>query len=121
MDDKVREHEEYRMGLDMAHVENMKAIEANSGIAEIQAKVLAEALKEANIDIVGGNGDFLEKFMSSLSVGKAIDGAIGKSNILQAAVSKVMNLGSGQKFDKEAVTKIIKNLSSDDEHESKDS
>lgn len=121
MDDKVREHEEYRMGLDMAHVENMKAIEANSGIAEIQAKVLAEALKEANIDIVGGNGDFLEKFMSSLSVGKAIDGAIGKSNILQAAVSKVMNLGSGQKFDKEAVTKIIKNLSSDDEQESKDS
>jgi uncharacterized membrane protein YqiK len=121
MDDKVRKHEEYRMGLDMAHVENMKAIEANTGIAEIQAKVLAEALKEANIDIVGGNGDFLEKFMSSLSVGKAIDGAIGKSNILQAAVSKVMNLGSGQKFDKEAVTKIIKNLSSDDEHESKDS
>ena len=120
MDDKVREHEEYRMGLDMSHVENMKAIEANTGIAEIQAKVLAEALKEANIDIVGGNGDFLEKFMSSLSVGKAVDGAIGKSNILQAAVSKVMNLGSGQKFDKEAVTNLIKKLSRNDEQESDD-
>ncbi|MCB1583640.1 MAG: SPFH domain-containing protein [Marinicella sp.] len=115
MDDKVREHEEFRMGLDMSHVENMKAIEANTGIAETQAKVLAEALREANIDIVGGNGDFLEKFMSSLAVGKAVDGAIGKSDILQAAVSKVMSLGSGQKFDKDAVTKMIKKLSRTDE------
>jgi uncharacterized membrane protein YqiK len=114
MDDKVREHEEFRMGLDMSHVENMKAIEGNIGIAETQAKVLAEALKEANIDIVGGNGDFLEKFMSSLAVGKAVDGAIGKSDILQAAVSKVMSLGSGTSFDKDTVTKLIKKLSRDD-------
>ncbi|MFC3195882.1 hypothetical protein ACFODZ_16630 [Marinicella sediminis] len=114
MDDKVREHEEFRMGLDMSHLENMKAIEGNIGIAETQAKVLAEALKEANIDIVGGNGDFLEKFMSSLAVGKAVDGAIGKSDILQAAVSKVMSLGSGTSFDKETVTKLIKKLSRDD-------
>lgn len=119
MDDNVRQHEEYRMGLDMSHVENMKAIAANTGIAEIQAKVLAEALKEANIDIVGGNGDFLEKFMSSLSVGKAVDGAIGKSNVLQAAVSKVMNLGSG-KIDKDTVTNLIKKLSRNDEQESDD-
>ncbi len=115
MDDKVREHEEFRMGLDMSHVENMKAIEANTGIAETQAKVLAEALKEANIDIVGGNGDFLEKFMGSLAVGKAVDGAIGKSDILQAAVSKVMSLGAGQKFDKEAITQMIKKLSRNDD------
>jgi len=118
MDDKVREHEEFRMGLDMSHVENMKAIKANTGIAETQAKVLAEALKEANIDIVGGNGDFLEKFMSSLSVGKAVDGAIGKSDILQAAVSKIMKLGGGQAFDKEMVTKLIKKLSRNDDNDS---
>ncbi len=120
MDDKARQHEEFRMGLDMSHVENMKAIKANTEIAETQAKVLAEALKEANIDIVGGNGDFLEKFMSSLSVGKAIDGAIGKSDVLQAAVSKVMNLGSGKGFDKEAVTKLIKKISKNDEQDSSD-
>ena len=110
MDENVRQHEEFRMGLDMSHKENMKAITANTNIAEIQAKVLAEALKEADIDIVGGNGDFLEKFMSSLAVGKAVDGAIGKSDVLQAAVAKVMSLGSGQKFDKEAVTHLVKKL-----------
>ena len=110
MDENVRSHEEFRMGLDMAHEENLKAITANTEIAEKQAHVLAEALKEANIDIVGGNGDFLEKFMSSLSVGKAIDGAVGKSDILQSAVSKVMSLGSGKGLDVASVTKMIKNL-----------
>ncbi len=115
MDDKVRQHEEFRMGLDMSHLENMKAIDGNIGIAEIQAKVLAEALKEANIDIVGGNGDFLEKFMSSLAVGKAVDGAIGKSDVLQAAVKKVMSIGSGQKFDKDMVTQMIKKLTRNSE------
>ena len=110
MDENVRSHEEFRMGLDMAHEENLKAITANTEIAEKQAHVLAEALKEANIDIVGGNGDFLEKFMGSLSVGKAIDGAIGKSDILQTAVSKVMSLGSGKGLDVASVTKMIKNL-----------
>ena len=120
MDDKVREHEEFRMGLDMSHVENMRAIEANTGIAETQAKVLAEALREANIDIVGGNGDFLEKFMSSLAVGKAVDGAIGKSDILQAAVSKVMSLGGGQKFDKDTITQLIKKISRDDAQENQE-
>lgn len=121
MDDKVREHEEFRMGLDMSHVENMKAIEGNIGIAETQAKVLAEALKEANIDIVGGNGDFLEKFMSSLAVGKAVDGAIGKSDVLQAAIKKVMSLGGGQKFDKDMVTQMIKKLTRNDEGDSSES
>jgi len=110
MDDNVRSHEEFRMGLDMSHTENLKAIKANTEIAEKQAQVLAEALKEANIDIVGGNGDFLEKFMSSLSVGKAIDGAVGKSDILQAAIGKVMAIGSGKGLDVTQVSKMIKNL-----------
>jgi len=98
------------MALDLAHKENMTAISANTEIADKQAHILAAALKEANIDIVGGNGDFLEKFMSSLAVGKAVDGAIGKSDVLQAAVSKVMKLGTGQSFDIASVTKMIKNL-----------
>ncbi len=110
MNKDVRSHEEFRMALDLSHKENMTAIEANTEIAEKQAHILAQALKEANIDIVGGNGDFLEKFMGSLAVGKAVDGAIGKSDILQAAVSKVMKLGTGQSFDVANVTKMIKNL-----------
>jgi uncharacterized membrane protein YqiK len=110
MDEKVRSHEEFRMGLDLSHVENMKAIDANTDIAHKQAEVLAQALKEANIDIVGGDGDFLESFMKSLSVGKAIDGAIGKSDVLQAAVSKVMAIGGGKNLDVDGISKIVKNL-----------
>jgi len=118
MNEDVRGHEEFRMALDLAHKENMTAIEANTEIADKQAHILAEALKEANIDIVGGNGDFLEKFMSSLAVGKAVDGAIGKSDVLQAAVSKVMKLGTGQSFDVASVTKMIKNLARNKDNDS---
>jgi uncharacterized membrane protein YqiK len=118
MNKDVRGHEEFRMALDLAHKENMTAIEANTEIADKQAHILAEALKEANIDIVGGNGDFLEKFMSSLAVGKAVDGAIGKSDVLQAAVSKVMKLGTGQSFDVANVTKMIKNLARNKDNDS---
>lgn len=120
MNDGVRGHEEFRMALDLSHKENMTAISANTEIADKQAHILAEALKEANIDIVGGNGDFLEKFMSSLAVGKAVDGAIGKSDVLQAAVSKVMKLGTGQSFDIANVSKMIKNLARNKDDKSDD-
>ena len=111
MDEKVREHEEFRMQLDMSHEQNMKAIEANTEIAEKQAKVLAEALEEANIDIVGGDGQFLESFMKSLSVGKAIDGAVGKSDVLQSALSRLVSLGTDKDIDIEQIIKLIQNLS----------
>jgi uncharacterized protein (UPF0335 family) len=56
--------------------------------------------------------------MSSLAVGKAVDGAIGKSDVLQAAVSKVMKLGTGQSFDVANVTKMIKNLARNKDNDS---
>ncbi|WP_206196798.1 hypothetical protein [Zooshikella ganghwensis] len=80
----AREHEEFRMKLDTSHAENMSSIAANKEIAHEQAKVLAEALKQANIDIVSGDGQYFDRFASALSVGKAIDGAVDKSVTLQS-------------------------------------
>ncbi|MGR8935127.1 MAG: hypothetical protein ACU837_12160 [Gammaproteobacteria bacterium] len=90
MSAEVRAHEEFRMQLDNAHAENLKAIAANTEIAAKQAEVFAQALKQANIDIVGGDGQFLDSFVKSLSVGKAIDGAIGKSDVLQNGLAKLL-------------------------------
>lgn len=61
----------------------MKAIETQGSIAREQADVLAKALGNARIDIVGGDGSFLDKFTSMLAVGKGIDGAIARSSTLQ--------------------------------------
>ncbi|NMG46549.1 hypothetical protein GO613_00300 [Azoarcus communis] len=83
MSEETRAHEEFRMRLENAHIETLKAIDAQTGIAREQADVLGTALANARIDIVGGQGDYFERFVNALSVGKGIDGAIAKSNTLQ--------------------------------------
>ena len=81
----TREHEEYRMRLERAHLETLKQIEAQQHIAKEQAEVLGVALKNARIDIVGGQGDYFDSFVRALSVGKGIDAAVNKSDTLQVA------------------------------------
>lgn len=85
MSEQQRDHEEFRMRLDKNHTEQMESIVSNVEIAKQQALVLSEALKEANIDIVGGDTSYLDSFVKSLAVGKAIDGTIGKSETLSTA------------------------------------
>jgi uncharacterized membrane protein YqiK len=86
MSDETRAHEEFRMKLERAHVENLKAIGIQADIARDQAEVLAAALTKANIDIVGGEGDYFERFMKALTIGKSIDGIFGKSEALKAGL-----------------------------------
>jgi len=91
MDENTRDHEEFRMRIDLNHAETMKGIDANVEIAQEQADVLGKAMSEANIDIVGGNGEFLEKFINSLAVGKSIDGVADKSKIVSKAIEGHMS------------------------------
>lgn len=91
MSEDTRAHEEQRMRLDYQHAENLRAIEANTSIAQQQAEVLSAALKAAKIEIVGGEGTYFEQFMRSLSIGKAIDGGIGKSTLLSQATREHMS------------------------------
>ena len=91
MDDNTRSHEEFRMKLDLNHTETMKGIDANVEIAQEQAEVLGKAMSDANIDIVGGNGDFFDKFVNSLAVGKSIDGMANKSKIVSKAIEGHMD------------------------------
>ena len=85
MDDNARRHEEFRMQIDTTHEQAMTSIQASQEVASHNAVILAEAMKQANIDIVGGDGEFFERFMKSLAVGKGIDGMMGKSQVLQTS------------------------------------
>lgn len=83
---ETREHEEFRMRLEKAHVENLRAFDAQTEIAGKQAQVLGTALGTAKIEMVGGDGAYFEKFVNAIAVGKGIDGAIGRSQALQVAL-----------------------------------
>ena len=100
----TREHEEYRMRLERAHLETLKQIEAQQAIAKEQAEVLGVALKNARIDIVGGQGDYFDSFVRALSVGKGIDAAVNKSDTLQVAFKDQL---SGERDVVEDVKQIL--------------
>ncbi|MGR8929948.1 MAG: hypothetical protein ACU836_04845 [Gammaproteobacteria bacterium] len=111
MDEKTRAHEEFRLRVDTTHNETMAGIEAAREAAELNGKVFAEAVKQANIDIVGGDGEFFERYMKALSVGKAIDGAVAKSELLTATFKNHL---AGEASLVDDVKQIAANLGSDD-------
>ena len=99
MDKDSREFEEFRLNLEAHLQEVMASIEANKDIAGDQANVLAAALKNANIDIVGGQGDYFDKLAKGMGAGNAINGFIEKSPIIQALMEKLLG-GSGNESTK---------------------
>ena len=90
LSDSARQHEEFRMQLEKNFEEAMAAIAANKDIAKDQAEVLATALAKAKIEIVGGERDFFNSFAKSLSVGKAIEGVVGKSPVVQDVLARLL-------------------------------
>jgi hypothetical protein len=86
MSPETKDHEELRLRLNNNHVEVLKTIEAQTSIAREQADVLGKAMGNARIDIVGGEGDYFQRFVNALAVGKGIDGTINKSQTLQVAL-----------------------------------
>ena len=77
-----REHEEFKLRLNKDKEIELAAIRVQKGIAEEQAKIVGEALKSARIDIVGGEGAFFDKIVSSITQGKAVDRAVRNSSVL---------------------------------------
>jgi flotillin len=77
-----REHEEFKLRLNKEKDIELAAINVRKDIAAEQATVLAEALKQANIDIVGGDGAFFDKIIHSITDGKAIDRTVYSSRAL---------------------------------------
>ncbi len=90
MNKESREFEEFRLNLEVRLKEVMASIEANKEISSDQAEVLAAALKNANIDIVGGQGDYFDKLAKGMGAGNAVNGFIEKSPIVQALMEKLL-------------------------------
>lgn len=110
MTEESRGHEEFRMQLEKNFEETMAMITANKSIANDQAQVMAQALKEANIDIVGGDGDFLRTITKSLSAGKAVDTFLEESPQMKDMLGKLFNKGSAVAS---SAADVISNLKKD--------
>ncbi len=87
LDEASRGHEEYRLRLDKEKEVQLEAIDAQRTVAEAQATVLAQALKDARIDIVGGEGVFLDKLTNAIAMGRSVDGFVDRSETLQTLLA----------------------------------
>ena len=77
-----REHEEFKLQLNKEKEIEISAIDAQRQIAEAQATMVAEALQQANIDIVGGDNKFFDSIVNSITAGKQVDRLVGESSVL---------------------------------------
>jgi uncharacterized membrane protein YqiK len=103
LDVASREHEEFRLRLGMQKDIALQELETRKDIAENQAEILSKAFERANINIVGGDGAFFDRFVRAVGVGSSIDGAVGNSKTLQALLHE--HLGDGGQLGEE-----VKNL-----------
>lgn len=84
LDDASRGHEEYRLRLQAEKDIRLAGLDVQRQVAEAQATVLATGLENADISIVGGESVFFDRLMSSIALGKGVDGFLQHSETAQA-------------------------------------
>ena len=85
LDDVGREFEEFKLTLDRDLQVKLAEINVEKDVAAEQAKVLGEALKSAEIDIVGGDAKFFDNLINAISRGKQVDRFVEESDLVNRA------------------------------------
>ena len=80
LDGVGKEHEEFKLRLDKELQVDLAEINIQKEIADAQAKVIGEALKAANIDIVGGETMFFDQIIGQITKSKGIDRLVNHSD-----------------------------------------
>ncbi|MFI7139733.1 SPFH domain-containing protein [Streptomyces massasporeus] len=84
LDDASRGHEEYRLRVQADKEIRLAGLDVQRQVAEAQATVLATGLENADINIVGGESVFFDRLVSSIALGKSVDGFVQHSETAQA-------------------------------------
>ncbi|PNY80519.1 flotillin family protein [Deinococcus koreensis] len=92
MSPEARSHEEYRMALETSLEEALASLEADKAVSRENASVLSSALKDAKIDLVGGEGGMFEALSKAVSLGKAVEGFTAKSPLVQDLMERYLGV-----------------------------
>ncbi|CAM3438451.1 Band 7 domain-containing protein [Stackebrandtia soli] len=111
LDSASREHEEYRLRLEMEKEVRLAGINVHKEIAEAQATVLATGLEKADISIVGGDGAFFDRVTGAIGAGKAVDGFVEHSTVVNGLAGSWLD---GSKDFTEDLSKLMSGVTSAD-------
>lgn len=90
-----KEHEEFKLRLEKEKAIELAQINIQREVAEAQALVLAEALKSAKIELVGGESQFFNNIMNAVKQGKTVDRLINTSEHLSDLKTALIGAGEG--------------------------
>ncbi|HUQ01378.1 MAG TPA: hypothetical protein VM261_02735 [Kofleriaceae bacterium] len=96
LDGAAKEHEEFRLRLENDRAIALEQIKAKVAMSESQAKVMSEAMGKADIQIIGGDGQFFDRFVKAVSLGNSIDGVVDHSEVIRSALGDRLKNGNGQ-------------------------
>jgi len=96
LDEAGRGHEEFRLRIDKERTVALESLRIRKDVVAAQAQIMAEAMAKARINIVGGDGEFFQRFVSAISLSQSMDGALEQSDTLRALVTDLMQRSDGE-------------------------
>lgn len=95
LDGVGKEHEEFKLRLEKEKAIEMASINVQKDVAQAQAMVLSEALKNAKIDIIGGEMQFVNSILNAVNRGKTLDHLMDNSQHLSDVKTALLGNGNG--------------------------
>ncbi len=94
LDGVGKDHEEFKLQLEMEKEVALAQMNVDKDIADAKAEIIGQALKSAKIDIVGGEGEFFEKISGAVATGKSVDKMLESSEALTALKDALLGGGN---------------------------
>jgi uncharacterized membrane protein YqiK len=91
LDGAGRGHEEFRLKLDKEKAVELEALHVRRDTVKAQAEVMAQAMSSAKINIVGGDGQFFDRFVKAVTLGQSMDGALDNSESLKTVFANYLD------------------------------
>lgn len=88
---ETREHEEFRIKLEQDVKLAIEGLNAKVAMSKQHAEVLGKAMETAKINIVGGDGEFFDRFIKSVAIGQSIDGVVDNSATVRTVLGDRLN------------------------------
>jgi hypothetical protein len=110
LDPASRAHEEFRIRLQAQREVALETLKTRERIAAEQAKILAEAFDDAKIQIVGGDGQFFDRFVKALSLGQSVETTLENSSTLRHVLGDYIGDSNGSTQLPKSISSVIANL-----------
>lgn len=93
LNEASRAHEEYRLQMENQRLIALESIKAQVQMSQYQAAAMGEAFKSAKFNIVGGDGQFMERIFNAASISRSLETFLDHSDTANQFAKNLMTTG----------------------------